>query len=53
MSDVIIKYNGNTIATMDDDDTKTLLTQNKYCEGNVEVVYEKPDGAAIIRWTED
>lgn len=53
MSAVTINYNGNTIATIDVSDTKTLLTQNKYCENNIEVIYQRPNGAAIVRWTEE
>ena len=50
MSAVTINYNGDTIATIDSDDTKTLLTQNKYCEDNIEIVYERPKSATIVRW---
>lgn len=42
MSDLIINYKGQSIATLDDTGTKTLLTQGKYCEGNIEVAYTKP-----------
>ena len=42
MSDVTISYNGGTIATMDDSGTKTLLTEGKYCEDDIEVAYVKP-----------
>lgn len=44
MSDVTIKYKGQSIATMDASGTKTLQTQGKYCEGDIEVVYDKPAG---------
>lgn len=42
MSDLIINYKGQSIATLDETGTKTLLTQGKYCEGNIEVAYNKP-----------
>lgn len=44
MSDVTIKYKGQSIATMDASGTKTLQTQGKYCEDDIEVVYDKPAG---------
>lgn len=42
MSEVDISYKGNVIASMDDSGTKTLLTQGKYCEGNISVEYARP-----------
>lgn len=42
MSEVNIKYNGSSIATMDASGTKTLLTQGKYCPANFEVTYDRP-----------
>ena len=44
MSDVTIKYKGQSIATMDASGTKTLGTQGKYCEGDIGVEYVKPSG---------
>lgn len=44
MSDVTIKYKGQSIATMDASGTKTLNTQGKYCEANIGVEYVKPSG---------
>lgn len=44
MSDVTIKYKGQSIATMDASGTKTLQTQGKYCEGDIGVEYVKPAG---------
>lgn len=44
MSDIAINYKGNAIATMDASGTKTLLTEGKYCEDDIEVVYVKPGG---------
>lgn len=42
MSDVVINYRGNSIATMDASGTKTLQTEGKYCDDDIEVVYTKP-----------
>lgn len=44
MSDITINYKGNAIATMDASGTKKLLTDGKYCEDDIEVVYVKPGG---------
>ena len=44
MSDITINYKGSAIATMDASGTKTLLTDGKYCEDDIEVVYVKPGG---------
>lgn len=44
MSDVTINYKGSSIATMDASGTKTLLTEGKYCEDDIEVVYVSPGG---------
>ncbi len=44
MSDVSIIYKGSPIATMDASGTKTLLTESKYLEDDIEVVYTKPSG---------
>lgn len=42
MSEVAISYKGSNIATMDASGTKTLLTQGKYCEDDIDVVYTRP-----------
>ena len=47
MSDVTINYKGNAIATMDASGTKTLLTEGKLCEDDIEVVYVSPGGGGI------
>lgn len=47
MSDITISYKGNSIATMDASGTKTLLTEGKYCEDDIEVAYVKPSGGGI------
>lgn len=44
MSEVNINYKGLKIAGMDASGTKTLQTQGKYCEGNIEVEYTRPSG---------
>lgn len=50
MSDVTINYKGSAIATMSASGTKTLLTEGKYCEDDIEVVYVKPSGGGG-EWT--
>lgn len=47
MSDITISYKGNSIATMDATGTKTLLTEGKYCEDDIEVAYVKPSGGGV------
>ena len=47
MSDITINYKGSAIATMDASGTKTLLTEGKYCEDDLEVVYVKPSGGGL------
>lgn len=47
MSDINISYKGNSIATLDATGSKTLLTQGKYCEGNIEVAYTKPEPVLV------
>ena len=42
MAEVEINYNGSTIASMNASGTKTLETAGKYCEDDIEVVYNKP-----------
>ena len=42
MSDVTIKYKGQSIATMDATGSKPLLTRGKFCEGDISVEYVKP-----------
>lgn len=44
MSDITISYKGSSIATMDATGTKTLLTEGKYCEDDIEIAYVKPSG---------
>ncbi|MBR2582694.1 MAG: hypothetical protein IKO83_01645 [Oscillospiraceae bacterium] len=53
MSDITINYKGSAIATMDASGTKTLLTEGKYCEDDIEVVYVKPSGggSSAVRGT--
>ncbi len=46
MSDVTIHYKGSAIAAMDASGTKTLLTEGKYCEDDIEVTYVKPSGGS-------
>ena len=46
MSEVNINYKGATIAGMDASGTKTLLTQGKYCEDDIDIVYNKPAGTS-------
>lgn len=48
MSDITINYKGSPIATMDASGTKTLLTEGKYCEDDLEVVYVKPGGGGGV-----
>lgn len=42
MADVTISYKGSEIASMSATGTKTLLTEAKYCEDDITVVYTKP-----------
>lgn len=42
MPEVTINYKDAAIATMDASGTKTLQTQGKYCEDDIEVVYARP-----------
>lgn len=44
MAEVTINYKDAAIATMDASGTKTLQTQGKYCEDDIEVVYSRPSG---------
>ena len=48
MSDITINYKGSSIATMDASGTKTLLTEGKYCEDDIEVVYVSPGGGSTL-----
>ena len=50
MPDVSITYKGNTIATMDSPDTKTLKTGGTYCEGDVSVTYTPRVDDSLRRW---
>lgn len=49
MSEVAINYKGDSIATMDASGTKTLLTEGKYCEDDIEVVYTRPSGGSSVQ----
>ena len=42
MSEVNIRYDGSSIATMDASGTKTLLTAGKYCPASFQVEYNRP-----------
>ncbi len=46
MSEVTINYKGSPVATMDASGLKTLLTQGKYLEDDVEIVYQRPSQSA-------
>ena len=48
MSGVNIEYKGGSIATIPDTGSKTLKTQGKYCEGDILVEYEAPQGGIPI-----
>lgn len=49
-----IKYKGNTIATLNSDETKTLLTSGRYCEADI-VIENVQDGGtsadSMKKWT--
>lgn len=38
---VTIEYKGDTIATMNASGSKTLKTSGKYCEGDIDIVYQE------------
>ena len=42
MADITLSYKGSTIATMSDSGSKTIQTAGKYCEGDIGLVYNKP-----------
>ena len=44
MSEVTINYRGSAIATMDASGTKTLQTEGKLCDDDIEVIYARPSG---------
>jgi hypothetical protein len=46
MSEVTINYKGSPIATMDASGLRTLLTQGKYLEDDIEIVYQRPSQSA-------
>ena len=48
MSGVNIEYKGESIATIPDTGSKTIKTQGKYCEGDILVEYEAPQGGIPI-----
>ena len=47
MADVTIKYRGSIISTMSASGTKTLQTEGKYCDSDIDVEYDKPAGIAV------
>lgn len=47
MAEVTINYKDAAIATMDASGTKTIQTQGKYCEDDIEVVYTRPSGGDL------
>lgn len=56
MAEVTINYKDVAIATMDASGTKTLQTQGKYCEDDIEVVYDRPSGGGndtLGQWVEN
>ena len=46
MSEVAVNYKGSSITAMDASGTKTLLTEGKYCEDDIEIVYTRPSTPA-------
>ena len=44
MSDLTIKFKGQSIVELSESGTKTLKTAGKYCEGDISVEYAKPAG---------
>lgn len=48
MADVEVNYKGSNICELSNSGTKTLLTQGKYCEDDIEVVYAKPSTSYIV-----
>lgn len=44
MADVSISYKNAEIATMSASGSKTLLTEDCFCEGNIVITYAKPGG---------
>lgn len=54
IADVVIKYNGVSIAAMNESGTKTLQTASTFCESNIEVEYNKQDsggGGGVVTRT--
>lgn len=51
MSDITISYKGSNIATMDASGTKTLLTEGKYCEDDIDIAYIKPSGGGGLKYS--
>lgn len=49
MSEISINYKGETIATMDASGMKTLLTEGKYCEDDIEIVYVRPSSTPTLQ----
>ena len=48
MADIDIKYKNSTIASLSGSGSKTLTTQGKYCEDNIRIDYNAPEGLTII-----
>ena len=53
MADVSIKYKGSAIAELSASGTKTLKTSGKYCEGDVTVLYTKPNASDLVSGTKE
>lgn len=53
MADVSIKYRNEEIASLNNDGTKTLTTQHKYCDDNIIIEYTRPSGARSATTTAD
>ena len=45
MADITVNYKGDAIAEISASGTKTLKTEGKYCEDDIELVYVKPGGS--------
>ena len=50
MSEVTINYRGSAIATMDASGTKTLQTEGKLCDDDIEIVYARPSGGGGLTY---
>ena len=47
MADITVNYKGDAIAEISASGTKTLMTEGKYCEDDIELVYVKPGGGVV------